>query len=619
MIKKWMWAAPVSILAVGCVTGAVVGGYFANIHANPYRVYSSAPTGNSNSDLMQMYFAAAVNGTRLMVLPGYSHTIPLTQALAISQKQNAPMYNYLSRSGFLLLDDFYGLPIWQGNKLNTNTAQPLWSSQVAAIQFRTDLGSFVTGIAAGEFLNEYQYYFAPNPGDKLTFATYGGGSFSSVTSYMGGLQRGIRYFNEYIAPFAKTKSGKPFKKIEELFVGHTQVTNFSNGFGATQGDTLINNLLAQNVSMLMPVAGVQTQQAVRLIKQNHKRTVVLGVDSANENDTNANLPLSTPGYEEVNGTTKIGGTNRVIQFSSMKKLNIATVLMADDVEKGISHPGKGESIGGFGCVSLGTTENNCVGVSEAGYQYFVRAMEIAMKAHNNDLNTLPADTRFNMQANGQEVTQSEIDKIFTVPNNNPNTDIPTSDEYSKYWNPLYQKYLKIIGETPTFKALNDPSQKVFYTSNDWEPGQPANNESSFSYAGIPNEYRMMMPLDAWGTTEHPLAKPDFTSLDAWFKKYEALPDSTPNAAEINKSRLDSLKQWFMNNKEEIMKRSSFNLKGVVTKKAYEENKSIMKVFLASPVAPLLDKGFSQSAYMGLLDYWKQFGIHLPNPNKAGAK
>ncbi|GAA5414454.1 hypothetical protein [Ureaplasma ceti] len=616
MMKKWMWATPLALTAIAGITGAVVGGYFANVRGNPYREYAASPVGNSNTDLMQMYFAAAVNDTRLMVLPGYLHMVPLTQALAITKTQNAPMYKYLSKSGFILLDDSYGIPVWNGNHLNLNVAQPLWSSQVAAIQFRTDLGAFVTGIAAGEFLNEYQYYFAPQPQDELTFATYGGGPFSSVTSYMGGLQRGIRYFNEYIAPFASTKNGKPYKKIKQLFVGHTEVTNFSNGFGPTQADTLVNNLLAKNVSLLLPVASSQTQQVVRLIKQNHKRTVVLGVDSAAEEDTNSNLELSTPGYELVNGTKKIGGTNRIIQFSSMKKLNVATALMATNIEKGESKPEINSTIGGLGCDSLGTTNNNCVGLSTAGYQYFVRAMEIAEQAHHNNLNNLPAALKYNMTVSGTKVPSEKIQQIFTIPNNNPETNLPASAEYSDYWSPLYQKYLKAIGQTPTFKLLNDPDQKIFYAYNDWEPGQPANNESAFSYADIPNKYRMMMPLNAWGTLKQPLVKPDFQSLDQWFQKDVALANNIANAKTINSERLQSLKHWFMTNKLEIRQRYSFTLKGVLNKEAYEKNKSIMKVFLASPLAPLLDKGFSESAYMGLVDYWKQFGINLPNPDKS---
>ncbi|GAA5414455.1 hypothetical protein [Ureaplasma ceti] len=610
MIKKWMWVTPLMVAAVGGLTAGVVGGYFANVRGNPYRDYASAPAGHSNIDLMQMYFASAVNDTKLMVLPGYLHTKPLTQALAVTAQQNAPMHKYLTKSGFILLDDTYGMPIWNKTQLDRNTAQPLWSTQVAAMKFRTDLGSFITGIAAGEFLNEYQYYFAPRPQDELTFATYGGGPFSSVTGYMGGLQRGIRYFNEYIVPFAKTLSGQPYKKIKELFVGKTEVANFSNGFGPTQGDALINYFLSKNVSLLMPVAAGQTQRAVRLIKQNHKRTIVLGVDSANEDDTNSNLTLSTPGYQAINGTTKIGGTDRIIQFSSMKKLDVATALLAKNIYDGVVAPKLNSTIGGFGCNSLGTPENDCVGLSVAGYQYFVRAIQLALLAHQNNLNTLPADTKLNMSVTGQTIAQAEINKVFAVPNNNPKTNLPSDPEYNTYWLPLYQKYLKVINATPTFKTLNQANQKVFYAIEDWEPGQATNNEFSFSYADLPNEHQMMMPLDAWGTITNPLAKPEFATLEAWFQKYS----TNSSDANLNHERLQNLKQWFIKNQTEIRYRNSFNLIHAMNKKSYQNNKSVFKVLLSSPLDPLLDKGFSQSAYMGLLEYWQLFGINLPNPN-----
>lgn len=621
MIKKWMWVTPLTVVVAGAVVGAVVGGYYANSEADPYRIYASSPIGSSNSDMIQNYFAAEVGGSRLLLLPGFSHTSPLTQSLSITSKQNKPIYDYNNKTGFVLLDDQYGFPIFNNNELSATQAQPIWSTHVAAVQFRTDLGSFITGIAAAEFLNEYQYYFAPNPNDKLTWGTYGGGCFSSVTGYMGGLQRGIRYFNDYIAPFAKTSDGKPFKPVEQVFVSRTLGNNFSNGFGPSQGDTLINFLLQKDVSMLVPVAGAQTQQAVRLINQNKSRTIVLGVDSAGENDKNSNLPLVTPGYEMVNGSKAIGGTNKVIQFSSVKRLDEASRLITNNIESGITTPNpkeNGGTIGGFGYLSLGTPANGCVGLSEAGYQYFVRAMEIACLAHNNDLNSLPADTPYVPTNNGTDLSKEQIDKIFAIPDNNPENNDPTSGKpYEDTWNDLYNKYVKILMDTPTYKSLNDPKQKVYYTYNDWTPGTPPNNKDSCSYADLPNNCKQMMPINAWGTLENPKSTPDFTDLDDWYREYEAVPDSTPNAKEINATRLESLHKFIIDNKEEILTRADFNLKGVLTKEAYEKNKSIIKVMISTPDAPLLDQGFTQSAYMGMLEYWKQWGINLPDPYKKG--
>lgn len=596
-----MWAIPATALVVGGVTAAVVGGYCANENANPYQTYSATPVGSSNSDFIQVYFASAVNGTRLLLLPGYSHTSPMTQALGITEANNQPIYSYMNKTGFLLMDDSYGMPIFNSdNQVDTTQIQPVWGTHVGSVQFRTDLGSFIVGIAAGEFLNEYQYYFAPNEGDQLTWATYGGDSFSSVTGYMGGLQRGIRWFNEHIVPYAKTADGKPFKPLHQIFLGSDYNSNFTNGFGATDGNTLISNFLMKKVDLLVPVAGGQTQQATRMIKQNQAKTVILGVDSACEDDTNSNLSLYKPGYQDVNGSTAIGGTNNIIQFSSIKNLNKADFQMMTNVNAGITTPEAGKTIGGFGYQSVGTTENQCVGLSPAGYQYFIRAMELFSATYDNKVGT--------PEANQTHVSQNMINQIFAIPNNNPETNIPTSKEYHEYWSEQkYDKWVDVINELPSFQQMNEAKNKVYYAYNDWQTGTPANNSNSWSYANLPNSGKQMMP-----TTTDPQV------LTEWYKNNDRInPDddgtSKPLTAD-DQTRLQSLIQWTKDNATEIKQRQDFNLKGVLTKANYEKNHSLIKVVVSTPVSPLLDKGFCESAYLGLVDYWKKMGVIIPRPN-----
>ena len=565
MIKKWMWAAPLGTLVVGGVTAAVVGGCLANQNANPYRLYSATPVGNSNTDLIQTYFASIVNGSKLLMLPGYTHTIPLTQALGVTAKSNAPMYNYMNKAGFVLLDDSYGIPVFNSNnQVDTNTIQPVWSTQVASVKFRTDLGSFLTGIAVGEFLNEYQYYFAPNKDDKLTWATYGGATFSSVTGYMGGLQRGIRYFNEHMIKNQFTEDGRAFKPIEQVFLSSEENGNFSNGFGATDGNQLINNLLAKNVSLLVPVAGTQTQQAVRMINQLKKRTIVLGVDTAAENDTNMNLELPIKGTEMINGSTAIGGTNKIIQFSSLKKLDSAGMQILEHINKGINYPPeKDGTIGGFGYQSLGNTKNDCVGVSEAGYPYFIKAV-----------NRMNATT---------------------------NKTIPNIDKFSETeLKEDYKKAVAKIEETQTFKDLDKPENKIYYAFDNWTSGEPLVPGKSWSYEDLPNEGTKMMPLD-------------IGKLDNWFKEDYLKLQPGQSMSEADTEKLNSLKQWFKDNQQEIDIREKFNLVGELSKQNYEKNKSIIKIVTNSPSTPLLDKSFAQSTYMGLVDYWKRQDVNLPVP------
>lgn len=601
MIKKWLWAIPTGAVVVGGITAGVVAGYFANENANPYQVYSATPVGSSNSDFIQVYFASAVNGTRLLLLPGYSHTAPLTQALGITAANNAPIYDYMNKTGFILMDDSYGMPIFNSdNQIDTTQVQPVWGTHVGSVQFRTDLGSFIVGIAAGEFLNEYQYYFAPNPDDELTWATYGGDSFSSVTGYMGGLQRGIRWFNEHIAPYAKTPDGKPYKQLHQIFLGSDYNSNFTNGFSATDGNALISNFLTKKVDLLVPVAGAQTQQATRMIKQNQSKTVILGVDSACEDDTNSNLSLYQPGYQSVNGSTAIGGTNNIIQFSSIKNLNKADYQMMNNVNEGITDPLPGKTIGGFGYQSVGTTENQCVGLSPAGYQYFIRAMELFAATYNNKPNTPESDQN--------PVSNEMISKIFAIPNNDPQTNIPTTKEYKEYWSEeKYDKWVDVVNELPTFKAMNLPQNKVYYAYNGWQTGVPANGTNSWSYANLPNAGKQMLP-----TTTDPKI------LREWYMNNDRInpeDDGTDKPlTQADEERIKSLIQWAQDNATEIKQREDFNLKGVLTKANYDKNHSLIKVVASTPTSPLLDKGFCESAYLGLVDYWRHMGVYIPKPN-----
>ncbi|MBR2652603.1 hypothetical protein IKD56_04680, partial [bacterium] len=82
--------------------------------------------------------------------------------------------------------------------------------------------------------------------------------YSSVTSYMGGFQKGINWFNKNIVP---KKSG--YKEIEQVFINNELNGNFSNGFGINDGDDLINRFLDKGVDVIIPIAGTQIGRAAR--------------------------------------------------------------------------------------------------------------------------------------------------------------------------------------------------------------------------------------------------------------------------------------------------------------------------------------------------------------------
>ena len=588
MIKKAYWLIPSIIIGVGAIAGGATAGYLVNSHSvfNELRTYTAIPTGTSNDALIQSYLAAAVNGTKLISAPGYTHTAPITQALSITKNQNPAIYEYMNDTGFLLLDDKYGSPIFNSNnEIDLKVSQPLWSTNVASAQFRTDLGSFIVGIALGEFLNEYQYYFATDEDQKLTYATYGGDNFSSVTSYMGGLQKGINFFNKYIVPYSKNAEGQQYLPIEQIILDNQYQQNFCGGFGTTDGNVLINEFLNRKVDALMPVAGDQTNQAVRMIKQNGLRTIVIGVDSASELNTNANQTLAISGYKNVNGSNAIGGTNNIIQFSSLKKLDQMTLQIVNNINNNIILPSSDSTIGGFGYHSLGNIDNNCVGSSSTGYQYFIRAIKLFMASYSLNPDNPTSDINFGTQAPIDVVV---LNNIFAIPSNNPNINIPNTDEYNNYYsNDFYNKYINVLKQTPEYKQLDLPQYKIF----DLPPGG-----ITCSYADIPNTGSQMMPLN-------------IEELDQWFEQYVAGSDPS-----VNEKILNSLKQWFKNNEETINIRKEFNLENQLNKVDWESNNTVIKVALNAPNISLLDKSFNESAFDGLILYWKSKGITISKPH-----
>lgn len=586
MIKKAFWLVPSILIGTGAIAGGITAGYIVNSKSvfNELRTYTASPTSASNDGLIQSYLAAAVNGTKLISAPGYTHTSPITQALSITKAENSAIYKYMNNLGFLLLDDIYGKPIFKGNQIDNTAAQPLWTTNVASAQFRTDLGTFLVGIALGEFLNEYQYYFSDDEDHKLTYATYGGSNFSSVTGFMGGLQRGVNFFNQYIVPYAKTSDGRPYMKIEQIFLGEGELQNFAGGFGTTDGNTLINAFLNKKVDALMPVAGDQTTQAVRMIKQLNLRTIVIGVDSASELNTNSNQSLPTSGYKEINGSTAIGGTNNIIQFSSLKKLDQMTYEIANNINNNIVKPQNGGTIGGFGYHSLGNLENNCVGPSNPGYQYFIRAMKLFMASYNLDYQNPQDNLNFSSQSN---INDSDLTKIFAIPNSNNQTNIPNTEEYNKYYsNDFYNKYVKVLMQTNVYKSLDLSENKNYNIPN---------SNLVCSYADIPNSGSEMMPLD-------------INKIDQWYNTNITTGNPTDDA-----QRLASIKEWFKENEQTINIRKKFNLENQLEKIKWEENNSIIKVALNAPTISLLDKSFNESAFDGLILYWKSKGVIIKKP------
>lgn len=411
MVKKKLIIG-LSVLTGSIVLGSIVGSQYAiNSRAQSFNEYRVLPQSASTADLIQAYFAATVRGAKLEYLASFAHTSPLTMGLNYSEKSNSTLFNNLGKTGYVLIDDQYGSPLFsftEAGKLDSSATQPLWSTNVAAVQFRADLGSFITGIAAGQFLNDYKDSFLGED-NKLTWATYGAHSYPSVVSFMGGFQQGINWFNDNVA-----KNNPDYLQIE--YAGNN-LQPFGESFDPYGNTEIINQYINGNsqIDLFFAVAGAQISNVMKHVLDFQKKMVVISTDSPAELNTSLNRTIPSLKPDE-----QIGYKNQIIQFSSVKN----TDEIVSKITHAINDPSKLETnknnpewsdIGGIGYSSLGNVDNNGVGVSDEGKQYFIKAIQQFASKNNysTKIESYNEATKFLLQQDGFQKLNTPEYKKFT--------------------------------------------------------------------------------------------------------------------------------------------------------------------------------------------------------------
>lgn len=358
MIKrKKFWKIFGISASVVVVPTVVVGGYFLIGSADTYRGFYVNPNNDGTTGFLNAYRGAVLQGAEILMAAGFNHQAPIEQAF----KEQASFYK---DTGFMLFDS----AVSSSSLASPNT----WN-----ITYRADLGSLQTGIGAAVFLNEYKDFFKEAGGDnKLTYAMWGGQSYSSVTSFMGGFQKGVEWANANIGIADPT--WEPVHQLTTYKNSSNQeipFSDFTGGFGPSEGIGLMQQIVDLKPDILMPVAGPQVWTADTLIKVASPKTILVGVDSPVETDPrNSNYP-----YKDKNGN-QIGNGKR-IQFSSLKDLALSGQLALEIINNGNKAPQTTDpkrydnfvdanGVGGYGTAAVGNIENKCVGVSTPGKKYF---------------------------------------------------------------------------------------------------------------------------------------------------------------------------------------------------------------------------------------------------------
>ncbi len=437
-------------LAVIAIPAVAVGGYFAVSNSDKYRNYYATPTNDSPRGYIDAYKKAIYNGAEVIAAPGFTHKDPILNAFSDSD-------NFFDKTGFMLFDDttipFGDAPLNKKATLNT------WS-----VTFRSDLGSIQTGVALGMFLNENKDVFMDD--GHLTFGLFGGLPFASVTSFMGGIQKGVQWFNDNVVP-----KDPSYVKVEERSLRTNNLTTpvkeptkqqleansyFSGNFSPSGGDVIIQEFIDRKTDVIIPVAGPQVWSAQKLIIKNRAKAVVLGVDSAVEDDPQAqNLNFTNNGKQIGNG--------KYVQFSSMKNLAVAADTALKIINNGnvapadaTTNPKKykefvdpSTNIGGFGTIAVGNIENGCAGVSPAGKPYLERALTKSGKPDPVE------DPKYNQEP---DMAWESPDFQFVKGKYEDNETIMAAN-YNNYFKDLGKEFQNVVanpkyGFTPEEKPLN---------------------------------------------------------------------------------------------------------------------------------------------------------------------
>ncbi len=253
-------------------------------------------------------------GFKIGICGGFQHINPIETLLS------EPKYKNM---GFLLED--------------TTLENP----HVASVLFKADQSGFLAGIASCFYLKEY---YSDYSSGGLKAATYGGKPFDPVIAYMAGFQQGIWYYNDNYAKEDKYKVSFVDLGTKEQF--------FTNSFETDAGRAMAVDLLVDGADVIMPVAGAQTEIVVDQIIKNKTPTMVVGVDTPMENDSQ---------FQKKNAATG----RPTIAFSATKNLDLATTLVLQNLDNGVSHNTKNNT-GGFGYTTIGDFDNGLTGLSANG-------------------------------------------------------------------------------------------------------------------------------------------------------------------------------------------------------------------------------------------------------------
>lgn len=318
--------------------------------------------GTDDTSRINTYINAKNDGSNIVVATGFNQNTALQD---ISNPSNQ-YHSELQDTGFVFVD---------GAIDASNGSDP---TNIASVSFRADEGSFLAGIATAVYLNLNQNYFTPikdSSGNPVSIgvSSFVGLALPSTVSYLNGWRLGLLYWNKYLVNHLTLGTDSTQKVLPISWAtsdGKSDATNgldinsyISGSFNANEqvANTLTSQMVQNGASFIFPIAGPQTQLVVNQVSQMGAHTAVLGVDTAQENVTNLQIPLKDA---PATSSTFI---NNSIPFSSLKKLDYATENILNAIHTGAVSNG----YYGFGYNNIADLSNGGVGISDQGLSFLI--------------------------------------------------------------------------------------------------------------------------------------------------------------------------------------------------------------------------------------------------------
>ena len=215
----------------------------------------SQPKTTSTLMLQKAYESALKEGSRTLLLPGFTHSsADAGDVIEFAKRMHSkyPTAKYVNPDGF------------------TPNGAADAKNGYYALGFDSNESGFMAAIYGGLYFNKVKHVTQP-----IKAWTFGGGFIAyGVTSYMDGFLAGAKYFNDH---------NNSMQDIEMMFYKGSKpsLDDFTGSFDAGAATAKVQSMVDRGAQLILPVAGPQTGDVTGIIAatKNAGNVFAFGVDT----------------------------------------------------------------------------------------------------------------------------------------------------------------------------------------------------------------------------------------------------------------------------------------------------------------------------------------------------